>query len=234
MGTRRTQFAPGEWFHCYTRGVDKRIVFMDESDGTRFQALLYACNNIEPIHVSDFVGRRKRLNPANVFSQSRKKILVDIAAYCLMPNHPHILMREIDYGGISTFMQKLGTAYTMYFNKKYERTGALFSGPFKAVHVENDLHFRRLINYIHANPAEMYEPGWKRGIIKNKARLKRELNAYVFSSLMDYLPEERLQNAIISRDAAMELLDFTPSFNTILKDARDFYRLDQEHMDSPT
>jgi len=232
MSIRTVPFAPDEWFHCFTRGVDKRKVFMDEEDGQRFQMLLYTCNNERSIHVSDFSGRSRRPDSAKVFHLPRTKLLVDIAAYCLMPNHPHLLIREIDYGGISTFMQKLGTGYTMYFNKKYERTGALFSGPFKAVHVEQDSHFRRVVNYIHANPAELYESGWKNGVIRNERKLKKLLGVYPLSSLPDYQNVERAENAIVSISASMEILDKTPSFETLLKDAYDFYARNKEFVDS--
>lgn len=204
---------------------------MDEEDGRRFQLLLYTCNNAKPIHVSDFSGRHSGPDTKRIFSRPRTEPLVDIASYCLMPNHPHILIREINYGGISTFMQKVGTGYTMYFNKKYERAGALFSGPFKAVHVEQDSHFRRVVNYIHANPAELYEPGWKRGVVRNEARLQKLLTSYPFSSLPDYEKLQRAENTIVSMSATMEILDKIPSFATLLKDAHDFYRQNREFVD---
>jgi len=206
---------------------------MDEVDGLRFQMLLYACNSAKPIHVSDFSGRKRLPDPIHVFAQERSAPLVDVAAYCLMPNHPHLLLREVDYGGISAFMQKVGTAYTMYFNKKYERSGALFSGPFKAVHVEHDSHFRRAVNYIHANPAELFEPRWKEGVVRSEVRLKKQLGQYPFSSLVDYQGIERPQNAIVSIAAAMQILDIAPSFETLMKDARDFYRRNKEFADEP-
>ena len=163
-----------------------------------------------------------------VLAHNRKKQLVDIASYCLMPNHQHLLLREKDYGGISTFMQKLGTGYTMYFNKRYARTGALFSGPFKAVHVERDSHFRRCVNYIHANPAELSEPGWKKGLVRNVAQLRKRLLDYPFSSLLDYEGVERPENAIVDIRAAIEILDTIPSFKTLLDDACTFYRLEKD------
>ncbi len=165
-----------------------------------------------------------------MLEKNRGKPLVDIAAYCLMPNHPHLLLREIDYGGISTFMQKLGTGYTMYFNKKYQRTGALFSGRFKAVHVESDAQFRRLLNYIHANPAELYEPGWKKGIVRDEALLKKKLQAYPFSSLLDYEGVKRPHNVVVNMRAAMNILDAAPSFKSLLADARIFYRREKDFL----
>lgn len=191
--------------------------------------LLYVCNSKKSIHVSN-LSHEPRQGPAlpNVLMLERGDPLVDIGAYCLMPNHPHLLLREIDYGGISAFMQKLLTAYTMYFNKKHSRAGALFSGRFKAVHVASDPHFRRVINYIHANPAELYEREWKKGVIRDGKRLKKQLLSYQFSSLPDYEGAQRPHRAIVNIKAAMEHLDTVPSFNTLLDDARTFYRQEKE------
>ena len=232
---RPITFAPDEWFHCYTRGVDKRIIFMDERDAQRFQMLLHAANGTKRVHLSNFPSKNNQGNqgPAlmDVLDSPRGTPLVDIAAYCLMPNHVHLLLRELDYGGVSTFMQKLGTGYTMYFNKKYERTGALFSGRFKAAHVYADSHSRRIINYIHANPAELYESCWKKGIVRDEEKLKKSLLAYQFSSLPDYSGIRRPENILINRTAAAELMDATPSFKTLLNDARVFYRREKEILD---
>lgn len=229
MSVRPTAFAPGEFFHCFTRGVDKRQIFMDERDCERFQMLLYTCNSSRPIHISNLHHTaRQGLALPHVLACKRGKQLVDIGAYSLMPNHLHLLLREIDYGGISSFMQKVGTGYTMYFNKKYKRTGALFSGKFKATHIESDAHSRRVINYIHANPAELYEPGWKNGIVRNEANLKNKLLAYPYSSLMDYEGAERPQVVLLAKDAALELVDMVPSFKALISDARAFYNYEKD------
>ena len=89
---------------------------------------------------------------ASIFNVKRAEGLTAIAAYCLMPNHFHILVHEKVEGGISKFMQKLMTSYTMYINKKYDRTGALFGSSFKAVHVTDDNHLKYLFAYINLNP----------------------------------------------------------------------------------
>jgi REP element-mobilizing transposase RayT len=228
MSTRSVSFAPGEWFHCYTRGVDKRQIFMDEHDSDRYQVLLYACNGARPIHISNLSQARQGPALTRLLDLDRGAQLVQIGAYCLMSNHLHLLLREIDYGGISAFMQKIGTAYTMYFNKKQKRTGALFSGRFKAIHVSSDLYFRRLVNYIHANPAELYESGWKKGIVRDVRKLERRLMAYPYSSLPDYEGVDRAHCKIIDKKAALESLTSIPSFKTLFDDALVFCRQENE------
>ena len=110
MGYRRTPFAPNEWYHCFTRGVDKRIVFEDVADFNRFTELLYLANSSETIDR----GRVQHLTHTDIFSVPRGVPFVSIGAYCLMNNHPHLLVRENIESGISKFMHKVFTGYTMF------------------------------------------------------------------------------------------------------------------------
>jgi len=158
-----------------------------------------------------------------VLEQERGEPLVDIGAYALMPNHPHLLLREIAEGGITSFMQKIGTAYTMFFNKKYNRTGALFSGRFKAKHVATNEYFGRVVNYIHGNPAELFEPRVKEDIIRDEQALRENLLAYRFSSLQDYR-ESRPETVIVAVAAVQDIVGTNPSFDTILDDIKTFYQ----------
>lgn len=98
-------------------------------------------------------------------------------------------------------MQKLGVAYTMYFNKKNDRTGNLLMRPFRSKHVEDDRYFRRVAQYIHLNAAELFEPGWKKGQVKNFSQLKKQLEEYRYSSLTDYVGCERPELAILNSEA---------------------------------
>src|SRR3989338_5483185 len=99
-----------------------------------------------------------------------------------MPNHFHLLLKEIEMGGISQFMGKLSTAYSMYFNKKYERTGSLFEGRFKSSRIANDNYLHYLFAYIHLNPIKLIEPMWKEKGINDFARAKEFLGRYNYSS----------------------------------------------------
>src|SRR3989344_1060267 len=104
---RKFSFAPGEYYHIYNRGTDKRKIFLDWRDHWRFIALLYVANSQSVIHLSDHEGK----DPISLLDLPREKILVDIGAYCLMPNHFHLLIRETGDGNISRFMLKLQTGY---------------------------------------------------------------------------------------------------------------------------
>ncbi|MCX6712418.1 MAG: transposase [Candidatus Vogelbacteria bacterium] len=107
---RKFTFTVGEFYHIYNRGTDKRIIFLDNNDRKRFYYLLFLCNGKSPFEISELDLKR-------VFDFGRGKTLVDIGAVCLMDNHFHLLLREKKENGISEFMHKVSTAYTLYFNR---------------------------------------------------------------------------------------------------------------------
>src|SRR3989344_8479117 len=148
MATRSFSFAPGEFYHVYNRGNDKRNIFESDEDKIRFQKLLYLCNGTKALDL-----RELPLGPAYHFDVGNR--LTHIGAYSLMDNHFHLLLKEIAPGGISNFMLKLGTSHSKYFNLKYERTGGLFEGTFKGRHVTDDRHMQYLFAYIHLNPTAL-------------------------------------------------------------------------------
>ena len=118
-----------------------------------------------------------------------------------MPNHFHILLKEKREDGISLFMQKLTTAYTMYFNKKNERTGSLFGGTFKAEHLDKDTYLKYIFAYMHLNPLKLINPKWKELGLKNFNQANSFLVNYKWSSYLDYKGHIRPQNKILDREA---------------------------------
>jgi putative transposase len=213
---RRGSFAPGEFYHLYNRGTDKRKVFLGTRDHVRFLALLYLSNTAHPIKI-DNLQRNERgetLLKHAIVASKRDQTLVDIGAYCLMSNHFHLLVREKEGGGISKFMQKLLTAYTMYFNKRNERTGALFEGVFRSTHVDDDTYLRYLTAYIHLNPIKLIEKDWKETGIRDKKRAEQYLKKYCFSSYIDHIGIERPENAIIEKDSLLQYFDTPKDFKT--------------------
>jgi putative transposase len=104
-----------------------------------------------------------------------------------MPNHIHLLVRQLKDGGITQFMRKFGTGYATYFNKKYNRKGHLFQGRFRAVHIKDNEQLKTVFVYIHANPISLIEPKWKEKGIKNSQKVIKFLENYKWSSYSDYL-----------------------------------------------
>jgi putative transposase len=221
MGYRRQPFAPGEWYHCYTRGIDKRTVFHDKGDRNRFLEALYLCNSIKTIERDNI----KHLPHSEILQRERKGPLVGIGAYALMPNHFHILLKEVEEGGTAKFMQKVGTSYAMYYNLKYEHIGNLFVKPFRSKHVADDRYLRRVISYIHLNSVELFEPGWKEGRVKNFIALKKFLEQYQYSSLPDYLGNKRPERSLLDWVSIKNLLsEHVPPLKKLLPEMASYYQ----------
>ena len=217
MAIRKTSFTINEWYHCYNRGVDKRITYEDAHDYHRFLEQLYLAN-------SEIALRRDDISTQNfekILQVPRNGALVSIGAFCLMPNHFHLVLKEIVENGITIFMQKLGTAYTMYFNGRYTRTGNLFIKPFRSRHVGNDNYLQHLINYVHCNPAELYEPRWKIGHIKNVRALTEKLIEYSYSSLSAYENVRLPTRAILGEDI-FDVARITPA-GQMIREAKEYY-----------
>lgn len=219
MSYRRIPFAPDEYYHCYTRGIDGRITFTDKEDYERFQEYLYLCNDTGAFDRNNF----SKHTHAEIFSRPRRSELVGIGFYSLMPNHFHIGFREIAEGGSSKFLQKLGTSYSMYFNSKYGRVGGLFIGPCRSKHIGDDRYFRRVAQYVHLNAAELYAKKWKQGIVKDTRLLEKQLRNYPYASLRDYTEILRPEHSILNAEARDLVLGSISITKTMLEDAREYY-----------
>jgi putative transposase len=191
----REKIVSGEFYHIYNRGVEKRNVFLDEDDRYRFVFSLYECNDANYVVMRDRIGERLQRNSKisigetygnSLAVRKKREPLAEIAAFTLMPNHYHLIVRQIAVNGIPSFMKKLSNSYTGYFNGKYERKGmgALFQGAYKAVRIADNNQFFHLVEYIFSNPVEIIDPGWKHGA-KNPAEAIAFLNNYKWSSYLD-------------------------------------------------
>ncbi len=148
---RDPEVLSGAYCHTYNRGVDKRLIFLDAQDYERFLAYLYLLNGTEFRNPANHL-RDKSFDFRKVPKESLGEPLAAIGAFCLMPNHFHILAKSLVPGGLSKLMQRVETAYTMYFNRKYGRSGCLLQGNFKAKVVRSDGYLRAVFSYIHRNP----------------------------------------------------------------------------------
>lgn len=208
MATRSFSFAPGEYYHIYNRGNDKRSIFENEDDKARFQKLLYLCNGTKALDL-------RELPPGPAYQFDVGERLTNLGAYALMDNHFHLLVKEIVPGGTSNFMLKLGTSHSKYFNLKYERTGSLFEGTFKGRHVTNDQHLQYLFAYIHLNPTVLIAktPGQE----QSKFMLD-QLSKYHYSSYQDHLGNHRDENKILSLKAFPEYFSNVKEYENEMSD----------------
>lgn len=222
--SRKIKFAPGAYYHIYNRGIEKRNIFLNKDDYRRFLILLYLCNDTKPVNIRD-IYEDKGLTFGEIMKVERKNILIDIGVYCLMPNHIHFLITPRQENSASRFMQKLFTAYTMYFNKKDKRTGRLFESTFKAKLIDKDEYFKYLFAYIHLNPIKLIEPLWQEKGIKNRNKAKDFLNNYSWSSYQFYTNRKQ-KDPIINIEAF-------PKYFLNLKEFNDFIESWLESPKSP-
>src|SRR3989344_9161632 len=183
MPSKRPQFITGQFYHIFNRGVEKRNIFQQVSDYFRFIFCLYELNDKKLIKMRDRVLERNERKYTGATRVPGRETLVEVIIFCLMPNHYHLVLRQLVDGGISLFMKKLSNSYTGYFNEKYKRRGigSLFQGRFKAVHVENDKQLTALVAYIFTNPIDLINKNWKEEGASDPQKTIKFLKTYRWS-----------------------------------------------------
>ncbi|MDD5071737.1 MAG: transposase [Patescibacteria group bacterium] len=211
---RKFQFQTGEFYHIYNRGVDKREVFLDKYDYVRFLRSMREFNQID-CHGGFYEKYLREKDKKNKFrdrvalvatrSPDRSK-LVEIITYCLNPNHYHLLARQLRSGGVSAFMKRIAGGYAAYFNHRHKRSGSLWQGAYKAVHVKTDSYFLWLSGYINGN-AEIH-------------RITRAEN-WVWSSHLDYMGKRggALANKKIILSQFENIGEYKNLVNAIIKES---------------
>ncbi len=222
MGIRKTPIIDGEYYHFYNRGNSKQSIFIDDQDYDRFTKLLFLCNSRRSVNFrTDIIERG-----IDAWEFDREELLVSICSWVLMPNHFHLYLKAGNVPNLTStpknnrainnttlFMQKVGTAYAKYFNTRYSRTGSLFEGKFKSVHITNDIQARYLFSYIHLNPVKLIQPDWKERGIEDKRKALQYAESYKYSSLKDWLGFNRKELLILNKNALSDILPekFSPS-----------------------
>lgn len=187
MPRRKIQITNGEFYHIVKRGVEERKIFLDEEDYFRFINSLLVFNDKMPAPWQSRAFWNQRAPDSLAKSGYKPKVpLVEIHAFVLMPNHFHLLVRQLIENGIAILMQKLG-GFTYYFNKKNKRTGTLFQDRYKIIHIESEEQLKNNFVYIHTNPIALVESEWKDWKVKNPDEAINFLEEYYWSSYRDYL-----------------------------------------------
>lgn len=214
---RKDPFVTGEYYHIYNRGIDKRVIFKLPRDYERFIMLLYLANSNESFRLDDISSGQHRAFK-EILVMDKGEPIVSIGAWCLMPNHFHLLVKQEVDGGITKFMRKLGVGYSMFFNIKYQRTGALFGGLFKSKLIGvKDNYMRHLFGYLHINPLEIKFPNWKNQISKSSYNMKKFLESYRYSSYLDYISKDRVERSIIKPESFPGYFQDSDSFKSFVE-----------------
>lgn len=170
-----------KYYHLYNFGVDKRVLFNGKEDYDRFEAYLYLLNAVESVRAANFFAKDRR---SDIFSSARGELLVSIGAYSLSSHDFRILAVPLVEGGVSKFMQKLQTAYTMYFNRKYPREGSLFQSSYKCDVLVSPEELKHSFSFIHLNPIQtMYSES---SVSLPRSKLIALAKQYRYSSIGEY------------------------------------------------
>jgi len=172
----------GQIYHVWNRGVDGRNIFLDNRDRRRFLDTLRFLNTVRHVAIKD-------LDRDNLPEVEPREKLVAIFSYTLLNNHFHLCLKELRVGGMTKFIKKLGTGYTLYFNIRRERRGRLFERSMQWKTVSSDQYFQHLIAYIHLNTLDAYDKDWRAGKMKDKEKFEI-MSKYKWSSAKFYLGKD--------------------------------------------
>ena len=220
MPKKPRQFVNGEIYHIVLRRMGNELLFGDINDYYRGIFYIYECNTSKPITIRERRRIRTQFKKAvkkieinrgqtsgKIIWKDSRDLLVEVLVFCLMPNHIHLLVKQLKEGGISKLMQKLG-GYALYYNKKYERKGHLFQDKFQAIHIQNNEQLKTVFVYIHTNPVAIIFPKWKEKGIKNVKKAINFVENYRWSSYPDYLGRENFPS-LTNREFLLKVMGGT-------------------------
>lgn len=223
----RELFGVDSYVHVYTRGVKKLPIFRQRGDLQRLLFNLYYFNHAE--RMPDNWKRELETlgNPGHFQwpdAWGERQPIISILAFSIMPNHLHLMIKEIVEGGTSRFMHRVSMGYSKFINEKYGENGSLFQRPFKSRLVEEDADFRNLAVYVMVkNPFELY-PGGLRRAIENFDDAYDRAARDSFNSLGAYAGNRDLP--IITKDLLGELFETPNSFKEFARETM-LYKLGQ-------
>lgn len=205
----------GEIYHIVSRAVGDTVVFDNESDFYRGIFSIYEFNTLEPVIIRERRRVRNQFKKENNNYRRRTSViskewidkrdrLVDTLAFSFMPNHLHLILKQLKDNGITEFMKKVNGGYAKYFNEKYGRQGHLFN-KFRAVHIKNDEQLKNAFVYVHTNLISLIEPGWKEKGIKNPKKVIEFLENNKRHSYPDYLGKKFFPS-VTQRDFFLETM----------------------------
>ena len=199
-------YTVGSYLHVIKRGARGINIVREEAEYWRFLRMLFLLNDQH----FDRYWRDNKLD--GLFSRpaqsSPRQPIVEIAAYTLMPNHFHLILREIQEGGVTLFMKRLGQSMTNHANEKYGEKGSLFQGAYRSRTINEDDYLRYVAAYVMVkNTFELYPEGGLQAGIENFTKVWDWAKQYNFSSLGDY-SEVRTNSPIVDTGLLGEI--FTP------------------------
>jgi len=186
---RKEQFFPGEYYHIYCRTMFGLPEFKNYDDASKLVQCFLLANSTESARAFDYFRKSDNVSWKKAVEIAwRGDKFVDVVSYAVMPEHYHLLVKELKEGGITSFIRRNNTSIAKYINTKKERKGSLFESSFKAKHVNSNEYLLHLSLYIHLNPLDFIDSkDWRMGSLKNWPMKKKRLLNYPWSSLKAFL-----------------------------------------------
>ncbi len=193
--------------------IDANPLFKERQDYYRAIFSVYEFNTDNPVVIKERRKVRRRIK--NMIKTNKTKEenmkdprdkIVNVVAFAFMPNHIHLLLKQVKEKGISNFIKKVAGGYAMYYNVKYKRAGYLFQNRFLSKLIEDDEQLIDTFDYIHANPVSLVEPGWKKEGVQNMEKVKNFLDEYKWSSFLDYIGKENFPS-VTERKEYLEIFE---------------------------
>lgn len=213
MPGREIALVNNEVYHTLNRGIASQPTFLSKRDYQRaIDTIFYYQHSDLPRKYAKFLTLAvKERTELLQRLRAKKKFLVEVICYCLMPNHFHLLLKQLEDNGISKFMSNFTNSYTRYFNTKQERNGPLFQGKFKSVRMETEEQLLHVSRYIHLNPYTGY-------LVKTF----EELEIYPYSSFPEYI--EKSQNSLCNTSIILSNFQSASAYKQFVLDNADYQR----------
>ena len=210
MPKRKVILATNEIYHIYNRSIAKEQIFTSLRNLRRALETIEFYRFPQEIRFSKFKSLPKETKENYLLDSKKKKPLVEIYVFALMPNHYHFLLKQTQEKGIVQFVSNFQNSFAKYFNIKNDRNGALFQNAFNGVHIENDEQFIHVSRYIHLNPVTSY-------IIEFK-----NLSSYPWTSFNKYAGNEG--NEIVETEFLLKMFSSKNSYIKFVADQVDYQR----------
>lgn len=180
---RNETIVAGETYHICNRATEGRKIFYDDNEKKYFLETLLLVNSTDK---RDITWRRELLRSSKHNQYDIGDPIIEIYAIILMPDHFHILCKQLKNNGVASIMQRSCNSLGKYYNQKHKRKGALFMGRYKAVRMASERQAGHILTYIHGNALDLIDLKWRRGEINQWLRAEKFLKEYQWSSLGIY------------------------------------------------
>lgn len=210
MPRRYQVLATNEVYHVFNRSIGKEQIFTYKRDLERIMELIDYYRYPQILRYSQFKLLSANARKEYLSNMQRKVPLVEIYCFTLMPNHYHLLLKQIQEKGITYFIANLQNSFAKYFNLKRNRNGGVFQSPFKAKRIETDEEMWHISRYIHLNPVTSFLIPYEK------------LSSYPWTSFPLYI--NAVNNSFVNTEEVLGQFQKKESYLSFVADQVDYQR----------